>query len=100
MAVVVKGLVPTKLLAVSDTLYTCAVTATIVDKMTIYNTGGSAVTVTVALAATLVSKTLQALESYTLPEITGHTLNSGETIATTATTGAVVECRVSGREVS
>lgn len=100
MTTTAKVLVPAIALGASNTLYTCAVTATIVDKITMYNTDGTtAAAFTLAMGAVLMTKTLQPLESYTCPEVSGHILVSGDTIASTAAP-ATITCRMSGREVT
>lgn len=84
-------------------------TRTIIDKFTGTNTTGLAATLTVKLipsggaasvSNTIISKTLQAGEAYTFPEIVGHVLNPGDSISTIAGTAGALTIRSSGREVS
>jgi hypothetical protein len=46
------------------------------------------------------TKTLQASETYTFPELVGHVLNPGGFISTLAGTASAINIRVSGREVT
>ena len=101
MTVTIKDIVPTQTLpTASTTLYTCGVTAAILDKWTAYNSSASvASTITVSLGGVLVKKTLQPEESYTFPEISGHSMVTGQTIVTTTTVVSIV-FHVTGREVT
>jgi len=84
-------------------------THTIIDKFTAYNGDAVARTLTVKLvnsggsAATsnvIVVKALAAGETYTFPEIVGHTLEPGGFISQIATAASVIVVRVSGRQVT
>jgi len=46
------------------------------------------------------TKTLQASETYTFPELVGHVLRPGGFISTLAGTASAINIRVSGREVT
>jgi hypothetical protein len=46
------------------------------------------------------TRTLQPGETYTFPEIVGHTLPSGGYVSTLASAAAAVNLRASGREIS
>jgi hypothetical protein len=46
------------------------------------------------------TKTLQASEVYTFPELVGQVLGSGDFISTIAGTASAINIRVSGREVT
>jgi hypothetical protein len=46
------------------------------------------------------TKTLQPSETYTFPEIVGHSLASGGFISTIAGTATAINIRASGREIS
>jgi hypothetical protein len=46
------------------------------------------------------TKTLQASEVYTFPELVGQVLGAGDFISTIAGTGSAINMRVSGREVT
>jgi hypothetical protein len=111
MTVTVKVLVPAKTVeATQTTQYTATGVTTIIDKFTATNYSGSAATVSVNLVTVSGSagnvnlitktKTLQASEVYTFPELVGQVLNSGDFISTIAGTGSAINMRVSGREVT
>jgi hypothetical protein len=46
------------------------------------------------------TKTLQASEVYTFPELVGQVLGAGDFISTIAGTASAINMRVSGREVT
>lgn len=111
MTVTVKNLVPAKTVENSQTTqYTATGVTTIIDKFTTTNYSGSAATISVNLVtaagtagnANLITKTktLQASEVYTFPELVGQVLNAGDFISTIAGTASAINMRVSGREVS
>jgi hypothetical protein len=111
MTVTVKVLVPAKTVeATQTTQYTATGVTTIIDKFTATNYSASAATVSVNLVTVSGSagnvnlitktKTLQASEVYTFPELVGQVLNSGDFISTIAGTGSAINMRVSGREVT
>jgi hypothetical protein len=111
MTVTVKNLVPSKDVANSQTTqYTANGVTTIIDKFTATNYSASAATISVNLVTVAGSagnsnlitktKTLQASEVYTFPELVGQVLNSGDFISTIAGTASAINMRVSGREVS
>lgn len=91
------------------TLYTSDTgTATIIDKFTGYNGDTSARSLTVKLVPTggtagsshvCVVKTLAPGETYTFPEIVGHTLEAGGFISHQASAANAIVVRVSGRTV-
>lgn len=111
MTVQAKTLMPSAaIVAAATTQYTApANTRTIIDKMTVTNTTGAAVTVTVyivtAAGASGTSNRLIAAQSiaagtaYLCPEIVGHILNPGDFIVTEASAVGLTG-RISGREVS
>ena len=91
------------------TVYTSTGMRAIIDKFTGYNSNAAAVTLTikivpngVAAGATniMVVKSLATGETYTFPEVVGHTLESGGFISTLASAATSVVIRVSGREVT
>ena len=100
----------TQLAAAQTTLYTAAGLRAILDKISATNVSGAAATITVNLvpsagsaAATNVivsAKSLQAGESYGFPELVGHVLNQGGFVSVLAGTGAAINFRMSGREVT
>ena len=91
------------------TYYTATGVRTIIDKLTGYNYTGGAVTLAInlvpsggsaAAANLVVLKTIGAGETYTFPEIVGHTLNPGDFVSTIAGAATSIVIRLSGREVS
>jgi len=111
MAVTVKNLVPAIIAAASQTTqYTATNVTTIIDKFTATNYSATAATISVNLVTNgdtagnqnliTKTKTLQAAEVYTFPELVGQVLNAGGFISTIAGTAASINIRVSGREVS
>ena len=111
MAVTVKVLIPSKTAENSQTTqYTASGVSAIIDKFTATNYDAVARTLSVNLVISAGSsssdnllvktKTLQAGETYTFPEIVGHALDSGGFISTIASAGSAISIRASGREVS
>lgn len=111
MTVTVKVLVPAKYAENAQTTqYTSNGVTTIIDKFTATNISGSAATISVNLVTTAgtagntnlitKTKTLQASEVYTFPELIGQVLGNGDFISTIAGTASAINIRVSGREVS
>jgi len=111
MTVTVKVLVPAKIVAATQTTqYTATGVKAIIDKFTATNYSGSAATISVNLVTVSGSagdlnlitktKTLQASEVYTFPELVGQVLGVGDFISTIAGTATAINMRVSGREVT
>lgn len=111
MTVLVKNLVPSKIVEdVQTTQYTAANVTTIIDKFTATNYSTVAATISVNLVTAAgasgnenlitKTKTLQPSEVYTFPELVGHVLNPGDFISTIAGTVSSINMRVSGREVT
>ena len=111
MAVTVKVLVPAKTVESSQTTqYTATGVTAIIDKFTATNYSASAATISVNLVTVAGSagnsnlitktKTLQASEVYTFPELVGQVLGAGDFISTIADTASAINMRVSGREVT
>lgn len=111
MPIIAKNIIPAKNLENAQTTqYVAANVTTIVDKFTATNFSSSAVNVSVNLASVgeatgnsnliVKTRTLQAGETYTFPEIVGHILPSGGFISTLASAAAAVNLRASGREIS
>jgi len=111
MSVLVKALIPSKTAeAAQTTQYTSSGVYTIIDKFTAVNYSASAADISVNLVtvagsaadANVItkSKTLQANEAYTFPEIVGHILTPGSFISTLAGTADSISLRASGREVT
>ena len=111
MAVSVKVLIPAKTAENSQTSqYTAAGVTTIIDKFTATNYSASAATISVNLVTAAGSagndnlivktKTLQASETYTFPELVGQVLSPSGFISTIAGTASAINIRASGREVT
>lgn len=111
MPIIAKNIIPAKNAEnVQTTQYVATNVTTIIDKFTATNFSSGAVNVSVNLAAAgeatgnsnliVKTRTLQAGETYTFPEIVGHILPSGGFISTLASAAAAVNIRASGREVS
>jgi hypothetical protein len=111
MTVSVKVLVPAKLVVAATTKqYTANGVTAIIDKFTATNYSAVAATISVYLVTVSGSegdlnlitktKTLQASEVYTFPELVGQVLGVGDFISTAASTGSAINMRVSGREVT
>lgn len=93
------------------TQYTAASgVTTIIDKFTATNYSTSMANISVNLVAPsgvtgnnnliVKTKTLQAGETYTFPEIVGHVLPSGGYISTLASASSCINIRASGREIN
>ena len=111
MTVSVRVLVPAKNVeATQTTQYTATGVTTIIDKFTATNYTATAATISVNLVTVSGSagnsnlitktKTLQASEVYTFPELVGQVLGVGDFISTIAGTATAINMRVSGREVT
>jgi hypothetical protein len=109
--VTVKVLVPAKYAEnTQNTQYTATGVTTIIDKFTATNITGTAATISVNLVTVAgtagntnlitKTKTLQASEVYTFPELVGQVLGVGDFISTVAGTASAITIRVSGREVT
>lgn len=112
MAVTPKPLIESKIVENIQTQQYIAPSGvtTLIDKLTCTNYGAVVATVSVNLIPSTGSagnsnlivavKTLQPKETYTFPEIVGHTLAQGDSISTIASLVDVVNIRASGREVT
>ena len=111
MTVSIKVLIPAKTAENSQTTqYTAAGVNAIIDKFTATNYSASAATISVNLVTAagsasndnliVKSKTLQASETYTFPELVGHVLSPSGFISTIAGTASAINIRASGREVT
>jgi hypothetical protein len=111
MAVTVKVLIPPKIAESSQTTqYTASGVTAIIDKFTATNYSASAATISVNLVTVsdtagnqnliVKTKTLQAAETYTFPELVGHVLAPSGFISTIAGTTTAINIRASGREVT
>lgn len=111
MTVTAKVLVASKTLENSQTTqYTSTGLTTIIDKFTATNYTSSAATISVNLVTVsdtagnqnLITKTksLQASEVYTFPELVGQVLGSGDFISAIAGTASAINIRVSGRQIT
>jgi hypothetical protein len=91
-------------------MYTATGVTAIIDKFTATNYSAAAATISVNLVTAggtagnndliVKTKTLQASETYTFPELVGHVLNPGGFISTIAGTASAINIRVSGRVVT
>lgn len=111
MTVSVKVLVPAQTLAnTQSTMYTATGVTAIIDKFTATNYSAAAATVSVNLVnpsgsagndnLIVKTKTLQAGETYTFPELVGHAVSPSGFISVIAGTASAINIRVSGREVT
>jgi hypothetical protein len=111
MTVTVKVLIPAKIAENTQTTqYTATGVTAIIDKFTATNYSASAATLSVNLVTAAdtagnqnlitKTKTLQASETYTFPELVGHVLGPSGFISTIAGTATAINIRASGREVS
>lgn len=111
MPIIAKNIIPARNLENTQTTqYVATNVTTIIDKFTATNFSSGAVNVSVNLAAVgeaagnsnliVKTRTLQAGETYTFPEIVGHILPPSGFISTLASAAAAVNVRASGREVS
>lgn len=111
MTVTIKVLVPAQTVSSTPSaVYTANGVTAIIDKFTATNYSASAATISVNLVTAAGSagndnlivktKTLQASETYTFPELVGHVLAPSGFISTIAGTASAINIRVSGREVT
>lgn len=111
MTVTLKVLVPAKTVENAQTTqYTATGVSAIIDKFTATNYTAVAATISVNLVTVsgssgnqnliVKTKTLQASETYTFPELVGQVLGPGDFISTIAGTASAINMRVSGREVT
>ena len=111
MAVNVKVLIPAKIAENTQvTQYIAQNVSAIIDKFTATNYSAAAATISVNLVTAAGSagndnlivktKTLQAGETYTFPEIVGQILAPSGFISTIAGTASAVNIRASGRQVT
>jgi hypothetical protein len=109
MAVTIAVLIASKNAPTSQTTeYTSTAVKTILDKFTAHNTTAAGITFVVNLvpsggvagaANQTLSKTIQPAQTYTCPELVGHTQEAGDFISLIAgATGLTI--RASGRQVS
>ena len=111
MTVNVKILIPAKIAETTQTTqYTAAGVTTLIDKFTDTNYSALAATISVNLVTNadtvgnqnliVKTKTLQAGETYTFPELVGAALAASGFISTIAGTASAINIRASGREIS
>ena len=111
MAVTVTVLIPAKTAeSTQTTQYTSNGVTTLIDKFTATNYSASAATISINLVTAAGSagndnlivktKTLQANETYTFPEIVGQVLSPSGFISTIAGTASAINIRASGRQVT
>ena len=112
MPIIATNIIPAKNMENAQTVQyvSPSSTTTIIDKFTATNFSSGMVNVSVNLGAVseaaansnliVKTRTLQPGETYTFPEIVGHTLPSGGYVSTLASAAAAVNLRASGREIS
>ena len=111
MTVSVKILIPAKTAEASQTTqYTATGVTALIDKFTATNYSASAATISVNLVTAadtagnqnliVKTKTLQAGETYTFPELVGSALAPSGFISTIAGTASAINIRANGREVT
>ncbi len=111
MTVTVKVLIPAKQAeSVQTTQYTANNCKTIIDKFTATNTSASNVSISVNLVTTggspgtsnIITDTRNIApdETYTFPELVGHSLEAGGFISTIASAATSITIRASGREIT
>lgn len=111
MTVTVKLLIAPKIAEnVQTTQYTANGVKTLIDKFTATNYSAVAATISVNLVTVtdtagsqnlvVKTKSLQAGETYTFPEIVGQALDVGGFISTLAGTATSISIRASGREIT
>ena len=111
MTVSISNIIPAKTAEnVQTTQYTSNGVQTIIDKFTATNYSALAATISVNLVTAagaagndnliVKTKTLQAGETYTFPELVGHVLPNNGFISTIAGTVTSINIRASGRLVS
>lgn len=110
MSVTARPLVTTGYAASSETtVYTSTDARTIIDKFTVYNSDTAPITYVVKLVPSgvsaaaqhvILSKVVAPGETYTVPEVIGHVLESGGFISEVASTASKLTRRISGRQVT
>jgi len=111
MTVTVKVLIPAKQAEnVQTTQYTANNCKTIIDKFTATNTSASNVSIGVNLVTTggssgvgnliVDTRNIAPDETYTFPELVGHSLDAGGFISTIASAATSLTIRASGREIT
>lgn len=111
MTVSVKVLIPAKIAEDTQTTqYTASGVTAIIDKFTATNYSASAATISVNLVTgadtagnqnlIVQTKTLQAGETYTFPELVGAALAPSGFISTIASAATSINIRASGREIT
>lgn len=111
MTVSVKVLIPAKIAENTQTTqYTASGVTAIIDKFTATNYSASAATISVNLVTgadtagnqnlIVQTKTLQAGETYTFPELVGAALAPSGFISTIASAATSINIRASGREIT
>lgn len=111
MTVIAKVLIPAKIAENSQTTqYTATGVTTVIDKFTATNYSAATVTISVNLVTSgdtagnqnliVKTKSLQAGETHTFPELVGHVLAPSGFISTIAGAATSINIRASGREIS
>jgi len=111
MAVSISNIIPAKTAENAQTTqYTSNGVQTIIDKFTATNYAAAAASISVNLVSAsdtagtqnliVKTKTLQPGETYTFPEIVGHSLAPNGFISTLASAALSINIRASGREIT
>lgn len=110
MAVKVKCIILSKQLEAAQTNQHIASVKTMIDKVTVTNTTGAAVTFSCNLVpsggavgdgnAIIKDKAVATGETYVCPELVGYVLESGDAISMIASVADSLTIRASGREVT
>lgn len=111
MTVTVKVLIPAKLAENTQTTqYVATNCKAIIDKFTATNNSGSVASLSVNLVTSagapesgnIITNTrrIASGETYTFPELVGHSLEAGEFISTIASAASALTIRASGREIT
>lgn len=111
MRVIVRNIIPPKQAeATQFTQYTAVNCRTIIDRFSVTNTSAAPVLFNINLVPSgatasaanqvLRDKSIGVGESYSCPEIVGHTLEPGGFISTLAGAAASLSIRASGREIT
>lgn len=111
MTITFKELIAAKYAENSQTTqYTATNCTAVIDKFTATNISGSNATISVHIVASggaagntnliIDARQIAPGESYTCPEVVGHTLDNGSFISTIAGTASAITIRASGHEIT
>lgn len=110
MTTIAKVLIQSKQAEAAETTqYTSTNCTTIIDKFTAKNTDAVTRTLEIKLVAnagtasaeeSIITASISPGRTYTFPEIVGHVLDTGDFLSTLASTAAVINIRMSGRQIT